>query len=315
VYNRRVTDSPPPARRATRTEPREIAELRQIRLDQPELAEAVDLQIELLALQRRVQARLPLPWFEIDPTWARAQLDEGMPLLRFEEIPVDWTELRLVFRQAADILLRFGTIEADDHRHVQALARAGNRLEPLVAQWYKAAAGMSPAARQAAGSAASGPGPTANGARTASLPVPVSRDALDQVLALAMRPFLERCAESIQQRTDLTSWKEPYCPLCGGEVEFAVITPSAERLLICSRCSARWRFDALACPFCRNGDRSRITSFTSRDGRYRLYACDVCRRYLKAYDGRSAGRPLLLAVDTIATLPLDAAAIKKGYRG
>ena len=38
------------------------------------------------------------------------------------------------------------------------------------------------------------------------------------------------------------------------------------------------------CPFCANDDRALITSFATRDGRYRVYACDVCRRYLKAYD-------------------------------
>jgi formate dehydrogenase maturation protein FdhE len=102
--------------------------------------------------------------------------------------------------------------------------------------------------------------------------------------------------------------------LCGGEPELAAITPTADRLLICSRCTSRWRFDPIACPFCGNAERSRITSFASRDGRYRLYACDECQRYVKAYDGRRAPRPVMLAVDTIATLPLDAAAIQKGYR-
>jgi hypothetical protein len=36
---------------------------------------------------------------------------------------------------------------------------------------------------------------------------------------------------------------------------------------------------------------------------------------LKAYDGRGASRPVMPIVDTIATLPLDAAAIQKGYDG
>ena len=48
---------------------------------------------------------------------------------------------------------------------------------------------------------------------------------------------------------------------------------------------------------------------------YRVYACDVCRRYLKAYDARNASRPVLVGVDTIATLPLDAAAMQRGYVG
>jgi hypothetical protein len=39
----------------------------------------------------------------------------------------------------------------------------------------------------------------------------------------------------------------------------------------------------------------------------------VCKRYLKAYDGRNALRPVMIAVDSIATLPLDAIAMQRGY--
>jgi formate dehydrogenase maturation protein FdhE len=42
-------------------------------------------------------------------------------------------------------------------------------------------------------------------------------------------------------------------------------------------------------------------------------ACNTCRRYLKGFDERHATRPLILTVDTIATLPLDAAAIQMGF--
>ena len=89
--------------------------------------------------------------------------------------------------------------------------------------------------------------------------------------------------------------------------------PNAERHLICGRCIAQWPFAALTCPFCANDDRRKITSFATRDGRYRVYACDVCHRYLKAYDARTAPRSVMVAVDTIATLPLDAAAMQRGY--
>jgi FdhE protein len=92
-----------------------------------------------------------------------------------------------------------------------------------------------------------------------------------------------------------------------------VITPAAERLLICGRCTLRWKYETLTCPFCRNSDRTRITSFATPDGRYRVYACDACRRYLKAYDARRATRPVMPVVDTVATLPLDAAAMQRGY--
>jgi formate dehydrogenase maturation protein FdhE len=47
---------------------------------------------------------------------------------------------------------------------------------------------------------------------------------------------------------------------------------------------------------------------------YRLNGCDVCERYVKAFDGRHARRAVMLTVDSIATLPLDAAAAQRGYR-
>ena len=129
-----------------------------------------------------------------------------------------------------------------------------------------------------------------------------------------MRPFLARCAEALLPEIALADWGHPSCPLCGGEPELAYINPAAERLLICGRCTGQWHYDPITCPYCENSDRKRITSFASRDGHYRIYACDACHRYLKAFDGRDGSRPALLGVDAIATLPLDAAAIQRGYQ-
>jgi FdhE protein len=261
------------------------------------LAEAADLHVELLELQRRVQARAAVPWMDIDPERVKRAREDGRPLLRFEDIRLDWTEFRLVFRQTADVLRRFDALDADDHRAIQAITRDGNALDPLVVRWFQAAA--DPSAAKAA------PPPTH----------PVDQDALEQVLALAIRPFLERCASVIQQQVDFGAWRRGSCPLCGGEPEFAVVATSGDRLLICGRCSARWPFDDSRCPFCLNDNRATLPSFAAADGRYRLYACDVCRRYLKAYDARQGGRALMLSVDSVATLPLDAAAVGRGYRG
>jgi formate dehydrogenase maturation protein FdhE len=171
-------------------------------------------------------------------------------------------------------------------------------LLTVAAQWYRSAAERHVTAAVSVAHAAAEPAIDA---------------VLDQVLTLAMRPFLSRCAEVLQQRQDLSIWTHPHCALCGGEPDFAVITPAAERHLICSRCTLRWKFESLTCPYCRNSDRAQITSFATPDGQYRVYACDVCHRYLKAYDARRASRPVMPVVDGVATLPLDAAAIQRGY--
>lgn len=285
-------DPRPP--RAPRAEPREIVELRQLKSAQPDLASAVDMQIALVDMQRRVQSRVPLPWIQADDQWLRAQQAEGRPVVRFGDIPLAWSDFRLTLRQTADILRRFEALEPADYQAILGLGR-DNSLEQIVAQWYEATSGVN--------GVASGSGLPDN-----------APAGLDQVLVLALRPFLARCAEVLMQRADLSAWDRGRCPYCGWEPDFAVITPSADRRLICGRCLAQWAFDGTSCPFCANDDRTRITSFATRDGRYRVYGCDVCRRYLKAYDARSATRPVMVAVDTIATLPLDAAAMQRGYQ-
>ena len=300
-----MSDTPARSSRG-RAEPREVAELRALKERTPDLTDAVDLHIALIELQRRVQPRIPLPALDVTRDTIAKHQAEGRPLLRFEDIPLDLTDLRLLVRQTADLLHRVGALEVQDHVTIQAVGR-DMKLLTVAADWYrKLSHGASVGAGTVAGTAAG----TANG--TAFEPA-ADPTMLDQVLELAMKPFLCRCAEVLQPRVDLSIWTRGFCPLCGGEPNLAVITPAAERHLICGRCTLQWKFEPLTCPYCSNSDRARITSFATPDGQYRVYACDACQRYLKAYDARRASRPVMPVVDTIATLPLDAAAIQRGY--
>ena len=276
--------SPPPQR----SESREIAELRRLKQEQPDLASAVDLQIELLQLQRRVQSRVSLPSIRLDTDYLNSQL-ASPPVLHFEHLPIEWGDLRFLLRATASAMRSHDALDDKDFRRLETLSRDTERLPVVLRSWYESAKDGAP---------------------------PIHPDAagLEPVLLQAMRPFLTRSADAIMAKSDLAGWTRGSCPLCAGEPEFAVITPAADRILICGRCSARWRFHQLTCPFCLNADRGRITSFASRDGQYRLYACDVCQRYLKAYDARHASRPVMPAVDGVATLPFDAAAMQRGYK-
>jgi len=288
-----VHERPP---RPTRSEPREVLELKQLKADQPELAEAVDMQLALVDIQRRIQARVPLPRLQPDTAWLAAQQQAARPAVRFDDIPLDWSELRLAVRQVAEVLARFESLERTDCDAIVAMTREGRALEPLVSDWYIATSGADA------------------GVAPQRLPdgIPTS---IEQILLLAIRPFLTRCAEALLPRPDFAQWNHGHCPVCGWEPDFAVVLPSGERRLICGRCTAQWTFGSHTCPYCANDDRTRVTSFATRDGRYRVYACDVCHRYLKAYDSRNATRPVMPSVDTIATLPLDAAAMARGYQG
>jgi len=285
-------DKPDKPEKPQRAETREIIELRRLREEQPDLEQAIDLQIQLLQLQRRVQSRVPLPAMNLASAHLETVLASGKPILTFEQIPIDWSDLRFLVRSTADAMRKHDALDGDDYRRIDALTRDAERLAPAIRDWYEAARAIPAGGRDV--------GPEIAG--------------LEPLLLQAMRPFLSRCADAIMARSVFQGWPHGNCPLCGGEPDFSYFTPAAERLLICSRCTSRWRFDQLACPFCLNADRKRITSFATRDGLYRLNGCDVCQRYLKAFDGRNAHRQVMPAVDALATLTLDAAAVQRGYR-
>ena len=272
-----------------------------MRVSHPELAVAVDMHIELLELHRRVQGRVPLPWFELNEATVRNHNATGQPLLRFQDITIEPSDLRLLVRQISDVLRRHGALEDADYQRIQTIGRDMNLLD-VAERWYRRGERRHSVAAMGVGHDA-----------TSSVAPGGGDEGLDQVLGLAMRPWMTRCAEVLQQRTELALWTHPHCALCGSEPDLAVITPAAERHLICGRCALRWKFEPLTCPYCRNDDRSRITSFATPDGKYRVYACDQCLRYLKAYDGRRAERPVMPMVDGVATLPLDAYAMQRGY--
>src|SRR6185369_11554410 len=107
----RVTDRPA---RPARAESREVVELKGIKSQHPELASAVDMQLELVEVQRRVKARVPLPWIQHEAAWLENQVLAGRSAVRFSDIPLEWSDFRLALRQTADILYRHEAMDRAD---------------------------------------------------------------------------------------------------------------------------------------------------------------------------------------------------------
>lgn len=260
-----------------------MTELRRLATDRPELAGAVALQIDLVEACRRVQTRVATTPLTLTAREVEARLAAGHRLVDFDRLPIDWNDTRLLFRQITDVLRRHDTL---DHAAAMRLHDAGRAedLPALARRWFD------------------------DGASGSAI------EMLDEVMSWSMRPYLARAADVIQQRTTFGTWHRGVCPVCGGEPDMAWITTSSERQLVCSRCQTRWPTEPVACPFCGEAERSRITSFATPDGAYRVTACQRCRRYLKTLDGRRAGRPVMPALDAIATLPLDAVVLQRGFK-
>ncbi|MCL4811127.1 MAG: formate dehydrogenase accessory protein FdhE [Vicinamibacteraceae bacterium] len=288
-----MTSRPRVPPRTERSEPRDVAELRELRRRHPELAPAIDLELDLIGLLRRLQARVPLPVDAFAPERVLARLESGRRLLDFDDIQLEWSEFRVSLREAADLLRHHEILDPADHQHMAALSRQGQAIEPMVREWYDASAAP----------LASGPRP----------PLSSALEPFATLLTVAMRPFLVGAALAMLPRLDLSAWQDRSCPLCGAEPDFCVIGPDGRRDLVCARCHGRWTWDPAACPHCGTDDRARLRRFAASGGRHVVFACDACHRYIKGYDERGAPRGLLVSVDAVATLPLDAAAIQQGY--
>ena len=102
--------------------------------------------------------------------------------------------------QIADILRRHGALDDDDYQRVQTLGR-DMKLLAAAGEWYRSAA-------ESHAVASVGAAHVHAAASTTDDPV------AGQVLALAMRPFLSRCAEVLQQRPELGGWTHPHSGLC-----------------------------------------------------------------------------------------------------
>ena len=131
----------------------------------------------------------------------------------------------------------------------------------------------------------------------------------------ALRPYLEWAAEQVLPHVNQERWKQGYCPVCGGAPDLALLEEeSGARHLVCSRCNSQWLYRRLGCPFCDTTDHTKISYYPSDDELYRLYVCKTCRRYLKTVDLRLARRRVLVEVERITTIDMDAAARQEGYQ-
>ena len=276
-----MTPVPPPPG-TPRPEPRDVAELKRLKASSPHLASAVDFQLAVIETERRVDARIPLPRIIGLDDLCAGRLASGQRLLEFDELTLDWSDLRRLLTQGADLLVRSQMLEAEDARRLQEIVRDGRTLPLALHQWYDHD--------------------------------PDGDVALSQAFLLGLRPYLARAAAALLPRVaePVSAWQRATCPVCGGEPDFAVWAPG-ERRLVCGRCAGQWPFAEERCPFCEEGAAVDRRSFASQTRAYRVEACDRCRRYLKGVDEVRAARALLLGFDVIATIPLDAAAVQMGY--
>jgi FdhE protein len=229
-----------------------------------------------------ISAKLEL----VDEEALQTRMAQGLPLISFDQLPVEERSLAELVSTVAQLLMDY-----DPDLAQQTLPESSAECYALALRRFEE--------NQA----------TNEGYRGQDQPS-LTQMAVD----LALGPYLEWAAEQVLPYVEQERWKRDYCPVCGGAPDFAAMeTAAGARHLLCSRCNSQWLYPRVKCPFCGTNDHAKLFYYPSEDRVYRLYVCQECRHYLKTIDLREVQRKVILTVERITTVAMDAAARSEGY--
>jgi FdhE protein len=229
---------------------------------------------------------------KIEPV-AVQRLRQGKPLITYKDLVLNWQEVESVFHEIAAITEEYLEPSEQEIKELQSFAHNLKLLQDTAKIWF--AAGSRHRKR-------------------------IVRDSeidplISSVLQATMMLPLSAHAHALLPLVPQEQWYKRYCPVCGGEPDFAFLDKErGARWLLCSRCNAHWLFVRLTCPFCDNQDMNTLAYFTDDESLYRLYVCEKCRRYIKAIDIRKTETEVLLPLERILTLDLDRQAYESNYK-
>lgn len=254
---------------------------------EPDLASYYEFHRTLLELQEKVKGEIAATLEMADEEALRARVLQGLPLISFAQLPIEAERFAKLVSTAAQLW-----VEYDPELAAQAVPDDPAECLALARQRFEEGQAREEHDREQG-------------------EITLAQVSVD----LALKPYLEWAAEQVLPHLNQELWKRGYCPVCGGAPDFATLDKeTGARHLLCSRCDSLWLYRRLGCHFCGTTDHTKLFYYPSEDGLYRLYVCQGCRRYLKTIDLRQAGRAILLPVERVTTVAMDAAARQAGYR-
>jgi FdhE protein len=139
--------------------------------------------------------------------------------------------------------------------------------------------------------------------------------ALAAIAHLAVIPLLQACGRRLASQVP-HAWSCGYCPICGAWPTLAEVRGlERTRTLRCARCGAAWRTACLRCPYCNEMDYRRLSVLLpEQHGTIgQIDACPTCQGYLKTHTTLQALPAYAIALQDLATIALDVAALDRGY--
>ena len=245
----------------------------------------------LLRTQTLFEQRLDKPKPSLSDKAARERLENGLPLISFNKLTLDWSLLQEVFNEVTATFADFPELFGEIPQNLKEVSEA-TLIKKAVKGWFEEAKLPDTIADSE-----------------------VNRHLLEAIIHATLRPFLTSQAKALLGFVKQEHWRRSYCPICGGSPDFAFLDKEiGARWLLCSRCDTEWLFQRLECPYCGNNDQNTLAYFTDDKGLYRLYVCEQCHTYIKAIDLRHAPSEVLLPLERIITIDIDRQGQEKGYQ-
>lgn len=143
----------------------------------------------------------------------------------------------------------------------------------------------------------------------------VEPPALRVIAQMAALPLLQTCGRALHDQLP-ASWGEGYCPVCGAWPTLAEFRGlERKRWLRCGRCATGWEVPWLQCPFCDESEHTNLGYLAPEEGETarKVEVCDSCKGYVKAQPTVKALVAWEIVLDDLATVPLEVAALERGY--
>lgn len=268
-----------------------IKKLEEQEFQQGGLPPLLEFYLKLLRIQSEAEQHIGVPEIGLTRETINARIEQGKPLLVFDELDLDWSLLLKISEKVTGVFTEYPEFfgqAVDGFKK----ARADRFLtRETVKAWFE----------------------------NSRLPTRVAADnvnerLLENIIQITLSPFLIGYSKTLLKSVDPEHWRRRYCPICGGIPDFAFLDKeSGARWLLCSRCNAEWLFQRLECPYCGSTDQNALAYFTDDEGLYRLYVCEQCKQYLKTIDLRQAKSEVFLPLERLLTLDIDAQAQQYGY--
>jgi len=253
----------------------------------------VEFYQRLFCIQSRAEQRIGIVKPGLQRETINERIDQGLPLISFDELALDWSLLRDIFTEVTASFADFPDLFGELPESLRQPKPYPSFYKKVARAWFE----------------------------RAKLPFTVAVDDASEYLLLeaithaALKPFLVNYAKALTGLINQERWRRERCPVCNGKPDFAFLDKeSGARWLLCSRCDTEWLFQRLQCPYCGSQKQTDLAYFTDDKGVYRLYVCEQCHKYIKAIDLRRTGSEVLLPLERVLTLDMDRQAQEKGYQ-